>query len=311
MAAERDGAAPLLFLVGATASGKKRLALDLAGRLPVELLSLDSMKVYRGMDRGTDKLAPGRFALTNLVDPSERFSTGAYVRAAQEAVAAIRARGRAPLFVGGTGLYLRALVRGLFEVPAISESVRRAVGLELDQRGAPALHAELAAIDPVAAARLHANDRKRIARALEVARETGRPLTEWQATSTRRPIAGRPHLVGLRWPREELRRRIVARIDRMFADGLVEEVAALRASGSMGPVAGLAIGYREVVEMLERGGSLEECRAAVITDTWTFVRRQENWLRQFPEIGWIDAGGDEAVVAARAESSFREALAAD
>ena len=314
---------PLLLLVGPTASGKKRIALEIAEGLRADLLALDSMKVYRGMDLGTDKADAGRFALTDLVEPDERFSVGAWVRAAQREVAAIRARRRVPLFVGGTGLYLRALVRGLFEVPEVPAAVREAVIREIDEQGVAAAHARLAATDPGAAARLHPSDRKRIARALEIERATGRTLTAWQETATRRPIDGRCVAVGLRWSRPRLRERIERRVDRMFDAGLVEEVAALRLEGRIGPVAGLAIGYRETVALLEaeagRGGvagapsrldepRLAELRAAIVRDTWTFVRRQDNWFRQFPEITWIDVEADPTAAAPRVAAAFRAAL---
>ena len=308
-----DDARPLLLLVGPTASGKKRVALEIAEGLSADLLALDSMKVYRGMDLGTDKAGAGRFALTDLVDPDQRFSVGAWVRAAQREVAAIRARGRVPLFVGGTGLYLRALRRGLFEVPEIAAAVREAVAREIDEGGVAAAHARLAALDPAAAARLNPADRKRIARALEVERQTGRTLTAWQEEATRRPIAGRDVVVGLRWSRPRLRERIEQRVDRMLAAGLVQEVAALRRRGRIGAVAGLAIGYRETVALLDAGeeldgGRLAELRAAIVRDTWTFVRRQDNWFRQFPEIAWIDAEADPAATAARVAAAVRAAL---
>jgi len=298
---------PLWFLVGPTAAGKKRVALSVAETLGADLLALDSMKVYRGMDVGTDKAAAGRFLLTDLVDPDQHFSVGAWVRAAATEVARIRERGRAPLFVGGTGLYLRALVRGLFEVPDISPPVRAAVAAEIDASGPAAAHAALARVDAQAAARLHPTDRRRIARALEVHRQTGRPLSTWQAEATRRPIEGRPVLVGLRWPRAQLRARIEARVDRMLAAGLVSEVQALRAARRIGPVAGLAIGYREVVAMLEIGGDEATVARAIVADTWKFVRRQDNWFRQFPEIHWVPADEDVAVVAQRVEAVFRSA----
>ena len=308
MTTSSEAAAPLCFLVGATASGKKAVALELAQRLPFELLSLDSVKVYRGMDRGSDKLAPARFALTDLVEPTVRFSVGDYVRAASAAVTAIRARGTLPLFVGGTGLYLRALVRGLFEVPAIEPAVRAAVAARIERDGLAAAHAELARCDPESAARLHRNDRKRIVRALEVAAQTGDPLTAWQQRATRRPIAGRAVLVGIDWPRAALRERITARVERMFAGGLVDEVRALLEQGWLGPVASLAIGYREVVDYLRGVGTLEECRQRIVTDTTTFVRRQANWFRQFPEIRWVDATAAGAALLDAVASEFASAL---
>ncbi|MBL8843833.1 MAG: tRNA (adenosine(37)-N6)-dimethylallyltransferase MiaA [Planctomycetes bacterium] len=328
-----DSTAPLCFLVGATASGKKAVALELARRLPFELLSLDSMKVYRGMDRGTDKQAPARFALTNLVEPTVRFSVGDYVRAAGDAVAAIRARGRLPLFVGGTGLYLRALVRGLFEVPPIDPAVRQAVAEQVERDGLPAAHAELSRLDPETAARLHLHDRKRIVRALEVVAQTGESLSSWQRRATRRPIEGRPLLVGIRWQRPALRERIRVRIERMFAAGLVDEVRQLLAAGQLGPVAALAIGYREVIDYLRAHASLgdgqqpalpqdertrlQQLQERVVSDTTTFMRRQENWFRQFPEIRWVDSPGGAATgrpptegdLVARVAAEFERGLA--
>jgi tRNA dimethylallyltransferase len=324
---EGAGPGPLLFLVGPTASGKKRVAQEIAPALDAELLSLDSMKVYRGMDLGTDKAAARRFALTDLVEPSERFSVGAYVRAAALEVAAVRARGHLPFFVGGTGLYLRALVRGLFDVPDVTREIRSQVAAELDAAGSAAGHQELARVDPAAAARLDRSDRKRIARALEIFRQTGRTLTSWQEGATRRPIDGRAVLVGLRWPRPLLRERVAARVARMFEAGLVAEVAALKSRGGIGAVAGLAIGYREVAELLGRepalataGGAaaslatpaIAACAQAIVRSTWTFVRRQENWWRQFPEIAWVEADEadrDPAAIARRVEAAFRRALA--
>lgn len=304
----------LLFLVGPTASGKKGAALAVAEALPVGLLALDSMKVYRGMDVGTDKAGAGRFALTDLVDPDQRFSVGAWVRAARTEVEAVRARGRLPLFVGGTGLYLQALLRGLFDAPPIDPDVRRRVEEMLEARalpgggGTPALHAELGRVDPESAARLHPHDGRRIARAYEVWLQTGRPLSRWQAESTRLPIAGVPIAVGIRWSRPALRRRISARVERMFERGLVDEVRRLLESRRIGPVAALAIGYRQVAAMLRDGGSIEECRRAVVRDTITFVRRQENWLRRFPEVRWVEADPDPEGVSRRVTEAFCAAL---
>ena len=186
-----------------------------------------------------------------------------------------------------------------------------------------AVYARFAVIDLAVATRLHPSDRRRIARALEIERATGRTLTAWQETATRRPIDGRCIAVGLRWSRPRLRERIERRVDRMLDAGLVEEVAALRLEGRIGPVAGLAIGYRETVALLDaeagRGGVAgaspgldeprrAELRAAIVRDTWTFVRRQENWFRQFPEITWIDVEADPAAAAPRVAAAYRAAL---
>jgi tRNA dimethylallyltransferase len=300
--------APLLFLIGETASGKKRIARTVAAELPIELLAMDSMKVYRGMDLGTDKLEAARFALTDLVEPSERFSTGAWVRAAVHEVAAIRARGRLPLFVGGTGLYLRAIVRGIFDVPSIGEAARARARARIAGGGPGAAHAELARIDPGTAARLHGNDERRAVRALEVFEETGSPLSLLQRERTRRPIEGRPILVGLRWPRPALATRIEQRVDLMLVSGWIEEVRRLEAKGGIGEVAGSAIGYRQIAAHLRGERSLGECRREILSATRTFVRRQRNWFKQFPETVWIDADGGTEAVARRAAQAFRDAI---
>lgn len=291
----------LLFLVGCTASGKKRIARQLQAPLNAALLSLDSIKVYEGMDRGTDKV-PGSFALTDLVPPDQRYSVGDYVRHATIAVEAIRQGGQRPLFVGGTGLYLRALVRGLFEGPEVPETVRQELVRRYETEGAVRLHGELRRIDPRSADRIHPNDKKRVVRALSVTLHTGHPLSQWQEERTQRPMSGPVALVGIRWPAEVLRDRIEIRVNRMLGHGLIQEVKSLREADRLGPVAAEAIGYREVLDHLAGNSDLATCRQQIITHTWQFSRRQENWFRQFPEIQWVDGA---------AERSDEEAISND
>ncbi len=279
---------PIVYLVGPTASGKKRIALALKDRLEAELLALDSMKVFRGMELGTDKASRHRFALTDLVGPSESFSVGEYVRAAKSAVCEIRGRGRFPFFVGGTGLYLRALVRGLFEGPDIPFELRNHVRERLQRWGPQAGHDRLRRIDPCSAIRIHPNDLKRLGRALEVFEATGRPLSVWQREHTVQPISGIPILVGVRWSSEVLRRRIEERVDSMLERGLIEEVRRICAVGAIGSVAAEAIGYREALAVLSGIMNLQECRRKIVLSTWRLARRQHTWFRQFPEIVWLE-----------------------
>lgn len=302
----------MLLLVGSTASGKKQVAAALRDEFHAELLSLDSMKVYRGLNRGTDKSEQTRFGLTDLVDPTEHFSVGEYVRLARRACEAAWSRQRLPFFVGGTGLYLRSLLHGFVELPAVAPGTRAAVEARFEAEGGLQMHAELQRVDPAAAARIHPNDRKRICRALEVHQETGRCLSDWQSQHTVPPIPARAIVAGIRWSRETLRRRIQTRIERMFAGGLVAEVQALLQSGALGPLAFEAIGYREVVHHLRGEYDEEECRVRILRSTWRLMRHQASWFRQFPGIQWVEPADDEdlAAVTRRCAVVYREALAA-
>jgi tRNA dimethylallyltransferase len=300
----------VFFLVGTTASGKKQVAEQLAEGLQAELLSLESMKVYQGLDRGTDKAASGRFGLTNLVPADEWFSVGAYVRRAVAACQQALDSGRTPWFVGGTGLYLRALVRGLFELPEVPAPVRERVRREVRELGPAAAHAQLQQQDPDAARLIHPNDFQRLSRALEVIAATGCPLSTWQRRATVRPLPQPAVLVGISWPAEQLRQRIRQRIDRMFAAGLIDEVQDLEAHGKLGRLAQEAIGYRETLALLRGESDESECRQAIENATWRFSRRQINWFKQFPEIRWVAANGrtgDQLAEAVRQE--YQSALA--
>jgi tRNA dimethylallyltransferase len=284
------------------------VALRVAEGLDCALLSMDSMKVYRGMDRGTAKPSGVRFGLTDLVEADQSFSVGAYVTAAIESVERVHGQGRLPLFVGGTGLYLRALVRGLFEMPPIDQGVRDALRQRVRAEGSPSLHEELVRKDQEAAARIHPHDAKRVVRALEVVLQTGLPISDWQRRRTVIPLRVPRFLVGIRRHDQDLRQRIEQRVEEMFRSGLVEEVASLSARGLLGPAAREAIGYREVLEFLEGSISEVECRERVIRATWRLSRRQWNWFRQFPEIRWVDAGPGEESLDTRVLATFQELM---
>ena len=295
----RDGeppAAPVLdddcwFLSGPTAAGKSDLALALSRRLDAEIVSVDSMAVYRGLDVGTAKPTPVQRAAIphhalDLVDPVAEFSVAQWLAAAARAVADCRGRGRRILFVGGTPLYLRALRDGLAPLPGADAGVRARLLAEAAAVGNGPLHARLAAVDPVAAARIHPHDLKRIVRGLEVAETTGRPLSAAFAPAPH-PVFDRQLLV-VDLPRQELRRRIDERVERMFAGGIVEETAAaLARPGGIGPTARQAAGYAEVIEFLAGGIDRDAAIRRTQSRTRQLAKRQLTWLRSFPAAVWL------------------------
>lgn len=285
-----------LVLVGPTASGKSALALKVARRLPgppVELVSVDSMQVYRGMDVGTAKPSREEQAevphhLIDLADPSEDFSVSEFQAAAREALAAIESRGHRALLVGGTGLYLRAVVDGL-EMPGRWPEVRA----ELEEEPVTAtLHDRLAGLDPLAAARTTPSNRRRIVRALEVTIGSGRPFSSFgPGLAEHRPSNHR--MAGVWLPRPVVAARIAQRAQAMVCSGLVDEVRALagRARG-LSRTAGQALGYREVLAHLAGEGTLEEAVEETVRRTRTFSRRQRMWFRRDPRITWYGTTSD-------------------
>lgn len=282
------------FLTGPTASGKSAVALDLARQIDAEIISLDSMAVYRSMDIGTAKpKSEERRAvphhLIDIIEPADDFSVAQYLAAARTAVDEIRSRGREALFVGGTPMYLKALLRGLFEGPTADPDLRQELMLIAESEGSSRLHEMLAEIDPPAAAKLHSNDTRRLIRSLEVHRRSGVPISAQQ----REFAIGQPAEAGrvfvLNWPRARLHERINARVDAMFAAGLVDEVRTLMAADRpIGRTASQAVGYREVIAYLETGGDLAETIELVKRRTRQFAKRQMTWFRSLSECRWIE-----------------------
>ncbi|MDE2081151.1 MAG: tRNA (adenosine(37)-N6)-dimethylallyltransferase MiaA [Burkholderiales bacterium] len=276
-----------LCLAGPTAAGKSALALALAAELPLEIVSVDSALVYRGLDIGTAKPSAAERAavphhLIDLLDPTEAYSAARFADDARRVAAEIRARGRLPLLVGGTLLYFKALREGLHALPPADPALRAQIEAEAAARGWPALHAELARVDPATAARLAPADAQRIQRSIEVFRSSGRPLSAWFSdTGARHDEAGRWPLVSLE-PRSRawLHARIAARFDAMLAAGLVDEVRALRARGDLHPdlPALRCVGYRQVWQALDRG-QLAPLREAGIAATRQLAKRQLTGLR--------------------------------
>jgi tRNA dimethylallyltransferase len=288
-----------LVVLGPTASGKSQLALGLAARLPVEIISMDSALVYRGMDIGTAKptvaeRACARHHLIDLVDPDQAYSAGRWLEDALRAAQEILGRGKLPVFVGGTMLYYRALVQGLDALPQADAAVRRQIAEEAGQRGWAALHADLQRVDPASAARIKPGDSQRIQRALEVWRVTGKPLSSLHgATSPQLPFQVR---ACARVPaREALHASIEMRFDAMLREGLVEELQTLRRAFRLTPEmpSMRAVGYRQVWDYLEGALSHQEMRSRAIAATRQLAKRQMTWLRSFPGLLRLDAGGGE------------------
>jgi tRNA dimethylallyltransferase len=280
------------ILSGPTAAGKTALALDLARRLDAEIVSVDSMAVYQGLDIGTAKPSPSERArvehhVIDVVPPSEPYSVARWLADAAAAVETIRSRGRQILFVGGTPLYLRALRDGLAPLPADDPVFRRGLLEEIEVHGSAALHSRLATIDPAAAARIHPNDVKRIVRALEVSHATGRPLSDAFAPVADPIFESRMMIVDL--PRRLLVDRIDRRVDAMFAAGLIDEVRRADASGGLGPTARQAAGYAECLDLLAGRVPLAEAVRLTKQRTRQLAKRQLTWLRSFKGAVWITA----------------------
>ena len=287
----------VLVLFGPTASGKTALLKQLSG--PIEVISADSMQVYRGLDIGTAKPSPEERAkiphhLIDIRNPNEQFNAGDFVRLAEEACIAAAGRGAQPVVSGGTGFYLKNLVMGLSGAPPSDQVIRNALKNELAERGAASLMEELAQADPVSASRIHINDEYRLLRALEVWRICGQPLSSFKAAPKK--VHGTIfRLVGLRWPREELYQRINARTAAMFRAGLPGEVKRLFEAGYTPADPGLrAIGYREFFVQDDAGWRLSEDLAAVealiAQNSRRYAKRQITFFASLPGVEWIECG---------------------
>ena len=286
------------FLSGATAVGKTRVALALAERLGAEVLSMDSMAVYRGMDIGTAKPSPADrrrvpHHLIDLVDPEHEFSVAEYLAAARGVAEDVLSRGKVPLFAGGTPLYLKCLLRGLFEGPPADWELRRTIEEEAAALPPGVLHRRLERVDPVAASQIHPNDTRRLVRALEVFRSTGEPISHQQMEFESGRPAEAVRVFVLQRPREEQRQRIDARVESMLAAGLVEEVRGLTAGGKkLGLTASQAVGYSEVLEFLR--GEIDEPTMVerIKSRTRRFAKRQGTWFRSLSECRFVDVSGE-------------------
>ena len=282
------------FIVGCTACGKGAVGRRLARRCGGQIVSVDSMKVYRRMDIGTAKPSAEDQAevphhCIDVVEPSAHFSVAEYVACADKAVAAIAAAGAIPLAVGGTSLYIKALSEGLFEAPPVDPQIRADLQRRADAEPLGDLHAELAGIDPEAAAKIHPNDRRRIVRALEVWQSTGTPISELQ----RQWDSGRQRydcvFIGLRRDKRDQSARINRRTKKMIDAGLRDEVEALLAEpAGMAPQAAQAVGYAEMIRHLAGECTLDDAREKIKINTRRLAKKQRTWHRRFPDVQWFD-----------------------
>jgi tRNA dimethylallyltransferase len=293
----------IVCVVGPTASGKSALALELAERVGGEIVSADSRQVYRGLDVGTAKptAAERRRVVhhcVDLVDPGEPFDAARFRAAADAAIADIAARGRVALVVGGTGLYVRVLLRGLCPAPPRAPEVRAALERDVLVEGPPALHARLAAVDPDVAARVGRHDARRIVRALEVALTSAIPLSRWQAAHGFRERPYDALVLGLARPVAELDDRIASRARAMVAAGFLDEVRRLHARG----FAPDAVGYREMLACVTGGCDVDAALAATVLATRRFAKRQRTWFRREPGVVWRHPERERASIAAAVDA---------
>ena len=293
----------MTIIVGCTSSGKGSLGFELAGRAESggEIVSMDSMKVYRRMDIGTAKPSPScrakiRYHVIDLVDPWEAFSVAEYVKSAEGAIADIKSRGKTAFVVGGTILYFKALTEGLFAGPGADPVIRARLNDEAAVDGPQRLHERLLGIDPVAAGRLHPNDLRRVVRALEVHELTGRRISDLQEQWDRERTKYEFRLLGLRRDREDQAHRINARVRRMIDDGLVDEVASLmQDSRGLGATAGKAVGYAEIMDHLEGRSTLADAIEMIKINTRQLAKSQRTWIRRLRNVEWVDVSPDAVV----------------
>jgi tRNA dimethylallyltransferase len=302
----------VVILLGPTGSGKSALAVELVEALGGEIISADSMQVYRFMDIGTDKptredRARVRHHLIDVADPDEPFHAGLYRKMAMEVVGRLSGEGKRAWVVGGTGLYLRALTQGLFAAPDFDPGIRERLRQEAGGPGRECLYRRLQEVDPASAARLHPNDLHRIIRALEVYEATGLPISAFQEAHRFADQPFRVFKVGLRRPTEVLYERIDARVDRMVERGLLKEVEGLIARGygaDLKPMQGL--GYKQTLRFLAGETPWDEAIRQIKRDTRHFARRQGTWFKADPEIQWYDPEVDREKILAHVRAFWKE-----
>lgn len=292
----------IVVIVGPTAGGKSELAVNLAERLGGQVINADSMQVYRHLDAGTAKPTADQrrrvaHHLVDCVEPTENWTLADWLDAAERVLAELHRRGRLPIVVGGTNLYLKALLEGFFEGPPADPGFRAT----LDHVPAPQLHQRLAAVDPVAAERIHPNDHKRITRALEVHQLTGRPISALQQQWDQQRRGGYRHdpiMIGLAWPTDLLNRRINARVKAMFypeqcglagVEDLLSETRRLDAAGMLGEQARAALGTRQALDHLAGRITRDQAFERTKIDTRRFAKAQRTWLKRYRDVHWLDA----------------------
>ena len=289
----------MILILGVTASGKGRLAFDLAQSLGAEIISIDSMKVYRRMDIGTAKPPQEarrrvKYHLIDIVEPSDPFSVATFLEAASEAIKQIKGRNKPVIAVGGTALYIKALLYGLFEGPGTNQQIRAELKARAETEGLAALYAELTKVDPIATERISPNDSKRIIRALEVHRLTGKSISSLQKQWDKSDAKHDWTIVGLRREKTDANGRINKRVKKMIVAGLVDEVKSLLAEEkTLSKQARCAIGYAEIIEYLNGQISLEEATELIKKSTRRLAKNQRTWFKTFRNVHWLDIEPDE------------------
>ena len=296
----------MILILGVTSSGKGRLAFDLARDLGAEIISIDSMKVYRRMDIGTAKppkeaRAQVKHHLIDIIEPSDSFSVRSFLDNALEAIKQIKAGNKPVVAVGGTSLYIKALLYGLFEGPAADKQIRAELRARAETQGLDQLYRQLTQVDPEAAARIHQNDARRIIRALEVYELTGKPISsfqrQWnpqQTSDERRATDYDWTIIGLRRDKAEENKTINARVKKMIAAGLVDEVKSLLSEEKpLSPQARCAIGYAEVIDHLSGKTTLEDAIELIKKNTRRLAKSQRTWFKTFRSVHWLNIGPEE------------------
>jgi tRNA dimethylallyltransferase len=287
-----------ILIIGVTASGKGKLAFELANQLNGEIISVDSMKVYRRLNIGTAKPPVEKrkqipYHLIDVVEPSESFSVAGFLELAEAAVKDILSRNKPVVAVGGTALYIKSMLYGLFEGPGADEKIREELKDQVKAEGLAQLYAQLQQIDPEAAARISANDQRRIVRALEVYRLTGKPISSFQS-QWKQASSNDWTIIGLRREKTEESKRINARVKKMLDDGLVDEVKNLLAEPNpLSKQAASAIGYAEIIDHLSGPTTLDDAIELIKKNTRKFAKQQRTWFKTFPNVHWLGVAPDE------------------
>lgn len=288
----------MILILGVTASGKSRLAFDLACRIGAEIISVDSMKVYRRMDIGTAKPSPARreqvkYHLIDVVEPSEAFSVDRFLELTEDAVRQIRSAKKNVIAVGGTAMYIKTLLYGLFDGPGSDENIRQRLKRSIEEQGPEPFHRRLTEIDPEAGQRIHPNDAKRIIRALEVFELTGKPISSFQ-TQFDGPKNTDWKVIGLRREKSIESGRINMRVKKMIEAGLVDEVKSLLAEKEpLSDQARCAIGYAEIIDYLNGEMTLEEAIEKIKINTRRLAKGQRTWFKTFRDVNWLDIAEDQ------------------
>jgi tRNA dimethylallyltransferase len=289
-----------ILILGVTAGGKGKLAFELAKKLDAEIISIDSMKVYRRMDIGTAKPSKEfrsqiKHHLIDVVEPSEPFSVDTFLNLTDQAVKDIESKGKPVVAVGGTAMYIKALLYGLFEGPGTDENIRAKLKEQIASAGLEEMHKKLTVIDPEAASRIHQNDEKRIIRALEVYELTGKPISSFQNQFSSQPKDDW-FVIGLQRDKEDASHRINTRIKKMVEIGLVDEVKSLLSEEKpLSMQARCAIGYAEIINYLEGKDTLEKSIEQIKINTRRFAKAQRTWFKTFRFVNWLDLAPDDSV----------------